>query len=290
MISIETYLRQKHPASTVKSYLREINIFLKHHPKAAIYGYKEIMQYIGALRSKYSNAKNVHRILQAVRKYYHYLHYTGQRKDNPAKAIRLRDNKAKPVQLQDLFTAEDLQQLLQPGEERYSFLTVRNKVIMSLFVYQGIKVGEMIQLETTHINLNEGTIFIPPTGHTNKRTLQLKAGQIMLLHQYITDAREKLITQRTKGSSSLLLSKSGHPLRIDEIQYLIETFGHLYPERHLTAQTIRQSVIMNLLNAGNDVRVVQVFAGHKHPDTTEKYKQTHIETLKTEIQKHHPLQ
>ncbi|TMN60021.1 integrase, partial [Pseudoalteromonas piscicida] len=67
-------------------------------------------------------------------KYYNYLHYTGQRKDNPAKAIRLRDNKTKPVQLQELFTAEELQQLLQPREERYPFLTTRNKVIMSLLV------------------------------------------------------------------------------------------------------------------------------------------------------------
>lgn len=269
--------------------MREITIFLQQHPKAKSYSYKEVMQYIGELRNRYSNGKNINRILQAIKKYYNYLHYTGQRKDNPAKAIRLRDNKTKPVQLQELFTAEELQQLLQPREERYPFLTTRNKVIMSLLVNQALKVGEIVQLEVNHIKLNEGTVFIPSTGHTNKRTLQLKAEQIMLLHEYITSARPKLVTARTKSSSKLLLSKLGVALSISEIQYLVETFKHLYPERHLTAQTIRMSVVMNLLNAGNDVRVVQVFAGHMHPDTTEKYKQTHIETLKTEIQKHHPL-
>jgi integrase/recombinase XerD len=290
MITIQEYLQQHHPASTVKSYEREINIYLQHHPKAKGYSYKEVMQYIGELRSKYSNGKNINRILQAIKKYYNYLHYTGQRKDNPSKAIHLRDNKTKPVQLQDLFTAEELQQLLQPREERYPFLTTRNKVIMSLLVNQGLKIGEIVQLEINHIKLNEGTVFIPGTGHTNKRTLQLKAEQIMLLHEYMSEARGKLISTRTNNSNKLLLSKLGHALSISEIQYLIETFRHLHPERHLTAQTIRMSVVMNLLNAGNDVRVVQVFAGHMHPDTTEKYKQTHIETLKTEIQKHHPLQ
>ncbi|WP_216073458.1 hypothetical protein, partial [Acinetobacter baumannii] len=72
------------------------------------------------------------------------------------------------------------------------------------------------------------------TGHTNKRTLQLKAEQIMLLHEYITSARPKLVTARTKSSSKLLLSKLGVALSISEIQYLVETFKHLYPERHLT--------------------------------------------------------
>ena len=289
MITIQEYLQQQHPPSTIKSYTREINIYLQQHPQAARYGYKEVMQYIGELRSKYDNPKNIHRILQAVKKYYNYLHYTGQRKDNPAKAIRLRDNKTKDIQLQDLFTAAELQQLLQPSEERYPFLAIRNKVIMSLLVNQAVKIGEMAQLEINHVQLNEGTIFIPGTGHTNKRILQLKAEQVMLLHDYISEARPKLITART-NSDKLLLSKTGRALGVAEIQYLVETFKHLFPQKHLTAQTIRMSVIMGLLNAGNDVRVVQVFAGHMHPDTTEKYKQTHIETLKTEIQKHHPLQ
>ena len=288
-MTLQEYLQERHPPSTVKNYTRDINIYLQNHPKASGYGYQQVTGYIGELRGRYSNARTVTRILQALKKYYHYLYYTGQRKDNPAKAIRLRDNKTKPLQLQDLFTTEDLQKLLLPRKERYPFLADRNKTVMSLLVNQGLKIGEMMQLDMNHINLSAASIFVPGTDKTNKRTLALKAEQVMLLHSYISEARPKLITERTGGSTKLLLSKLGRPLSIPEIQYLVETYGHLYPGRHLTAQVIRQSVIMNLLNAGNDVRVVQVFAGHKRPDATEKYKQSHIETLKTEIQKHHPL-
>jgi integrase/recombinase XerD len=289
-MTLQEYLQERHPPATVKNYMRDIHIYLQSHPKASGYGYQEVTGYIGELRKRYSNARTVTRILQALKKYYHYLNYTGQRKDNPAKAIRLRDNKPKPLQLQDLFTAEDLQKLLLPRKERYPFLASRNKTVMSLLVNQGLKIGEMMQLDMNHINLSAASIFVPGTDKTNKRTLALKAEQVMLLHGYISEARPKLITERTGGSTKLLLSKLGRPLSIPEIQYLVETYGHLYPGRHLTAQAIRQSVIMNLLNAGNDVRIVQVFAGHKRPDATEKYKQSHIETLKTEIQKHHPLQ
>jgi integrase/recombinase XerD len=283
------YLQQKHPPATVRSYEREISIYLNQHPQAAGYTYKEVMQYVGELRGKYSNPRNIGRIVQAIKKYYHYLHYTGQRSDNPAKAIRLRDNKNKPIQLQDLFTAEELQALLAPRQERYPFLAGRNKVIMSLLVNQGLKAGELVQLETKHINLEEATIFIPGTAKTNKRTLTLKAGQIMLLQAYINQERTLLTTARTGSSDKLLLSKLGTPISTAEVHYIVSTYGHLYPARQLTPQAIRQSAIMNLLSAGNDIRLVQVFAGHKRPSATEQYKQAHIETLKMEIQKHHPL-
>jgi integrase/recombinase XerD len=53
---------------------------------------------------------------------------------------------------------------------------------------------------------------------------------------------------------------------------------------------IRQSVIAHLLKQNHDLRIVQVFAGHKRAASTEEYKQTGLEELKTAIQKHHPLQ
>ena len=53
---------------------------------------------------------------------------------------------------------------------------------------------------------------------------------------------------------------------------------------------IRQSVIKHLLQANNDLRIVQVFAGHSRAGSTEEYKQTGLEELKTLIQKLHPLE
>jgi integrase/recombinase XerD len=284
------YLSHQHPASTVKVYLRDIHIFLQEHTAAKTYNYKQIVQYVGALRNRYTKPANINRILCAIKKYYQYLCYIGQRSDNPAKAARLRDYKTKPLQLQDLLTANELHQLLEPKKERYAFLSVRNRVIMSLLVYQAVRAGEAVQLETSHINLREGTIFIPATGHTNSRTLPLKAEQIMLLYEYLTQAREKLITQRTRGSTRLLLSKLGEALKTEEILYIVERSKHLFPAKRLTVQAIRMSVVMHLLDAGGDIRTVQVFAGHKHPSTTELYRRTQVQTLKMEIQKYHPLQ
>ncbi|MCC6691587.1 MAG: hypothetical protein IT235_08655 [Bacteroidia bacterium] len=44
------------------------------------------------------------------------------------------------------------------------------------------------------------------------------------------------------------------------------------------------------LKKGNDIRMVQHFAGHKNPSSTERYKIKDIEELKAGVNKYHPLQ
>ena len=63
----------------------------------------------------------------------------------------------------------------------------------------------------------------------------------------------------------------------------------MFPDRNLNPRTIRQSVITNLLKEGKDLRVVQVFAGHKKISTTEKYRQSGLKELQEAIEKYHPL-
>lgn len=56
------------------------------------------------------------------------------------------------------------------------------------------------------------------------------------------------------------------------MQYLVETFRYLFPDRKLNIQTIRQSVIANWLNTYQiPVEDVQLLAGHKRPSATLKY-------------------
>ena len=121
---------------------------------------------------------------------------------------------------------------------------------------------------------------------TLERTLKMKTKQVMLFYSYINEIRPAVITEDT---DRLLLNIQGKAMKADNINYLIETFKDRFEGRNLNASTIRQSVIANLFKQGRDLRVVQVFAGHKNPGSTEKYRQTGLEELKAAIQKYHPL-
>jgi len=91
------------------------------------------------------------------------------------------------------------------------------------------------------------------------------------------------------NTKKLIISKLGSEENGEGISYLIETMRSKFPDRKLNPKTIRQSVIANLLKQGKDLRLVQAFAGHKYPSTTERYKQNQVEDLKKEVLKYHPL-
>ena len=281
-MELEQYLKERNAPGTVKRYLREIELFLDTTDNAQYATYSEIMDYLGNLRSKQNNISPG---LHAIKKYYSYLVATGVRKDHPAKSIRLRDNTSREVQLQDLFKKEELEKLLDK-KERYPILKHRNKIIISLLIYQALTNGEIKELELNNINLEQGTVYIKAGRKTNARTLKLQPKQIFWLMNYIQNDRPKLLKVDTH---KLIISKLGTSETGEGISYVIQTLKHLFPDRKLNPKTIRQSVISNLLKQGKDLRIVQAFAGHKYPSTTERYKQTQVEELKKQILKYHPL-
>ena len=103
---------------------------------------------------------------------------------------------------------------------------------------------------------------------------------------YIQKDRKELLKEET---NQLIISKTGKSESGDGISYLVSTMQYLYPNKELTPKTIRQSVIANLLKLGEDLRLVQVYAGHKYPSSTERYRQNDVEELKDEVLKYHPL-
>lgn len=282
-MNFRTFLEAQHTEGTVKRYWREWEKFSVATPNHKTASYRQIMFYLGELRKTETNYLQVS--LSAIKKYYDYLVETKQRKDHPASGIELKDKRSRDVQLQDLFTEKELEKLLE-RKERYSLLEHRNKVILSLLIYQGLTNSELKNLTLKDIDLEKGTVEIKATTRTNKRRLKLRSNQVFWLMNYILKDREKLVEIET---NRLLISKKGTVESGEGISYLVETFKPLFPDRNLNPKTIRQSVIANLLKKGKDLRKVQVFAGHKYPSTTERYRQNNLETLKHQVLKYHPL-
>lgn len=286
-MSLQDYLKQHYTADTAKIYLQEIDRYLSLHPGASTAVYKDVLTYIGVLRSRYSNPSTLNRILCSLKAYYDYLCDSGQREDNPAGSIRLRDTRSRDIQLQDLLTMDELEALLN-RPERYSHLASRNRVLISLLIYQALYPSEMEVLRVSDINLETGRVRIRATAKTNSRALTLKPNQILLFYEYIRDIRPRLL----KGTPAdpLLIGHRGQPMTAEDItKHVKRSFKALYPGRMVNAQTIRQSVIAHLLKQGHPLSVVQVFAGHKYPSSTERYRQSEIETLKAAIDEYHPM-
>jgi integrase/recombinase XerD len=286
-MELENYLQNELSEGTIKTYLYEIEKFKKHYRNPEKLSYQNIMEYVELLRKNY-NPQSVKRTVYAIKKYYDYLVETGKIKTNIAGNIKIKDGKENPIQLQELLTEKELQKLLEPRKERYPILEKRNQIIMSLLVNQALLVGDIEKLKIEDLDLKNAKIRIRKSGITNERILDLKAEQILLFYQYLQEEREKLETFRTETENYFLLGKLGTKITSDDINYLVSTYQKGFTKK-ITSVKIRQSVIKLKLDNGENLRKVQYFAGHKHADTTEKYRETGINALQTAINQFHPL-
>ena len=178
-MNLQDYLHEQYTPDTASVYGLEIGRYLAACPGAAIATYKDILFYIGALRSRYTNGSTLNRILCSIKAYYDYLCVSGQRPDNPAASILLKDPRSRDIQLQDLLSMEELESLFH-RRERYPNLESRNKVLMSLLIYQALYPVEMEALTVADIDLEAGMMQIKATARTNGRQLSLKPNQVLL--------------------------------------------------------------------------------------------------------------
>jgi len=286
-MNLQEYLQQRYTEGTAKRYNRDIRIYIDAvgQEKVQTAKYGDIMQYVEKLRKRYSKPETIKCTLHGIKKYYFWLIHEGIRKDHPCRNLNLKDKRNNDIQLQDLFSTKELELLLE-RKGRYQDVNIRNQVVISLLIYQAVTRNDLVQLTLKDIDLEAGSIYIKADTKTHARTLKLKSKQIMMLHKYIIEVRENW---KREQSDQLLITSRGTPETGECLKHLFKPFKKLFPDRTLHAKTIRQSVIANLLKEGKDLRLVQVFAGHKYPTSTEKYRQTGIEQLKADVEKYHPL-
>lgn len=290
MIEIESYLEQQgHTAQTIRSYSYHINVFLIRNPQAQNYQYKEVVAYFNKSNDGYINSNYRTAILASIKRYYDFLIETGKRNDHPCRRLFLKSGIHKPRFVSNvLFSSEELEKLLL-REERYKHLKLKNQLILSLLIFQAITPGEIACLKLNQIDLDKGTIILNGNRQLGSRTIDLLPRQYRLLDNYLHEDRPKLL-RAEKPTEILVLNKLGSPIQVDDINYLIETFKPMFPDRNLNARTIRQSVIANWLNEQRiPLEQVQLLAGHKWIGSTLVYRQKSMDEQRELINKWHPL-
>lgn len=286
------YLIKKYSPKSISNYIRITERFKAYMTgKAETASYKDILEYIGYLRQTKLSPRSIHNHLHVIKAYYNWLTETGQRAGHPCKHLNLKDRINKSIAIESLYSIATLENLLQAHQSKNKALQKRDECVISLLIYQALTPQELSALETDNINLDKGTIYIKAGRSNRSRTLSLKNNQIMAFYQYINEDRPKLLSKNKTASESdknkLILSYTGKPLLSVNITDILNP--RRQNKQKIAPLKIRQSVIAHLLKQEHNVRVVQVFAGHRKAASTEEYKQTGLEELRTAIQKYHPL-
>lgn len=290
-MKLKEYLKSKYSATSIRSYenmIRRFHLSLGERADGA--GYHDVLDYIGQLRGQGLHPKSLRNNLFAIKIYFNYLLEAGKRVDHPCKYLNLKDQVNRQIAVESLYSRGVLEELYENYQAKNPENQRRDRIIISLLIYQALTVLEVSQLRVEDVKLEAGTVYIRENVKNRGRTLDLKPRQILLMHKYLKEDWKRYWRKRPsrKRFDYFILSENGVQIWKSGINRMINR-GRKKGDR-ITPMKIRQSVIANLLKEGHDLRVVQAFAGHRRTASTEAYKQTGLKELKAAIDKLHPLQ
>ena len=260
LINFSDYMKmRRYSASTINSYVECLRIFLNHHSQKH---YLEIDNYdIIAFNRDYIlkqklSATYQGQFINAIKLFYAKI----SRKKLIIEHIE-RPRESSP--LPKVLSKEDVAKLLSSTDN------LKHRTILSLIYSCGLRRGELINMQITDIDSKRNIINIRHAKGDKDRIVPLSDKILSLLREYYKRYRPKrwLFEGQIAGT-----------------QYSETSLNHIFQRAKkranikipCTLHSLRHCYATHLLEAGTDIRYIQVLLGHKHSKTTEIY--THVTT------------
>ncbi len=175
--------------------------------------------------------------------------------------------------LPDVLSVEEMFILLDsiPLE---SALEKRNKVMMELLYATGMRISELLGLSLHDLNMKDNVALVRGKGR-KQRYVPFVNSVALLLDSYIHQVRPAIL--KFNNSDILFLNSRGSKLsRMGFWKILKAAVINAGIKKEITPHTFRHSFATHLLEAGVNLRIVQVLLGHSSLNTTQIY--THVDT------------
>ena len=161
----------------------------------------------------------------------------------------------------------------------------RNKAMLELMYGTGLRVSEIVNLNTTDIDLTNCLIRIMGKGN-KERDVPLGEYSIYYLNLYLEKRKEML---KNVSCDKLFLNNHGKGMTrqgfFKNLKQILKEKG-LNPE--VSPHTLRHSFATHLINHGADLRSIQEMLGHSDISTTKIYTKVSDDKVKEDYNKFHP--
>jgi integrase/recombinase XerC len=241
-----------------------------------------IRGYLGYLHKR-NKKTTIARKLSALRSFFKFLVRRGVTKDNPAESILT------PKQEQTIpayLPVDEMFRLLDSIQAK-NILDLRNRAIFETLYSCGIRVSELVGLNTADVDSGQGLIRVLGKGG-KERIVPIGKNALGAIAGYRQNLkRECGISEKLAGP--LFLNKNKGRLSARSVARILDKLvtacGLLTP---VSPHTLRHTFATHMLDAGADLRAVQEYLGHKSLSTTQKYTHVSIDRLMETYDKAHP--
>jgi integrase/recombinase XerD len=272
--------------NSLEAYRRDMRLFatwLYQTQKKDLYQATEsdIFSYV-AMKHSASKATSANRRMTVLKRFYLLALRQNLMTANPctklksAKQANRLPKTLSEKQVEDLLNAPDVE----------TVLGLRDKTMLELLYACGLRVTELVSMQTIDVSLNDGVLRI--TGKGSKTRL-IPFGEVarMWLERYLKDARATILGGQI--DDALFVTNRGGAMTRQMFWVIVKKqaaqAGITVP---LSPHTMRHAFATHLLNHGADLRVVQLLLGHSDISTTQIYTHVAKERLKQLHQQHHP--
>jgi len=257
-----------------------------------------VAAFLEELQSRGLRHSSVARKLAAVRSCFRFLCREGVLAGNPANGVgspRVERHIPPTLELQQV---EQALELPPTGE----FRGARDRAIMEIFYGGGVRLAELVGLNLTSLDLEEGTVRVMGKGR-KERIVPIGCMALAALKAYLQRRAERLveldITQVEAGA--LFLNTRGRRLNRRTVQRIVERYlnravapvdeGEDTEEKRepgLSPHLLRHTFATHLLDAGADLHAVKELLGHATLAATQTYTEVGLERLREIYARAHP--
>ncbi|MBW2096315.1 MAG: site-specific tyrosine recombinase XerD [Deltaproteobacteria bacterium] len=257
--------------NTVTSYSRDLMrfvTFLDQEKRTLLNLDREILSsYVRRLGKKLS-ARSVARHVSSLRRFFRFLVREGKLEVNPA---RLLESPKMPRKLPGTLSPQEVERLLC-APKPVSPKGQRDLAMLELLYATGLRVSELVGLRISSINLESGYVRTLGKG-SKERVVPMGEKARTALARYLEEGRTTL--SRRTNSAYLFLNFRGKPLTRQGFWKILKGYAvQAGIRKNITPHRLRHSFASHLLEAGADLRSVQMMLGHADISTTQIY--THV--------------
>jgi integrase/recombinase XerC/integrase/recombinase XerD len=154
-----------------------------------------------------------------------------------------------------------------PGSRNRYFCAVRDNVIIELLFSTGIRIGELVALNVSDVDIDRRQIHI--TGRATR------GREVAVASDAMSEAMSQYVEQRSERNLStpaLFVGRSGTRLTIYSIENIFKKHVRLAEiKRHVTPHSLRHTMAASLVASGADIREIQEILGHASILSTQVY-------------------
>lgn len=263
--------------NTVLAYRRDLELYAEF-----LDGKTDISRIFEFMTKKGLSTRSQARVISSLRTYFRFCETQGIK---VPELRQLRPPKVKAA-LPKALSLDEFQKLYAACEVDNPYRIARNQVTLLLLFGLGCRVSELINLNLTDYNENEAWLRVEGKGG-KERLIPLTEVLQRELKDYVAKIRQQLVKSNTQ--SILVNDRGKRPSRVDIWRWLAAWSQKAGFDEPISPHRFRHGCATALLEAGADLRSIQMLLGHSSIQTTQIYTSVTTGKAKEAIEQHHPL-